>query len=76
LAKIMARVKKRAKKRLRKKGRYKPGRMMFFTMPGSTKNIMRIKVVQKKKIRIKVGKKFLCLLLTILISLYNIINDK
>jgi len=49
---------------------------MSFTKLGSTKKIIRIRVVQKKNIRIKAGKKFLRRLLTILISLYNIVNDK
>jgi len=65
LTKITARVKNKAKKRLIKKGKYNPGIKIFFTNSGSIKKTIKPKVVQKKKIRIKVGKKFFLRRLTI-----------
>ena len=65
LTKITAKVKNKAKKRLIKKGRYSLGIKIFLINSGSTKKIIKLKVVQKKKIKIKVGKKFFRLLLTI-----------
>jgi hypothetical protein len=69
LTKIIAKVKNKAKKRFKKKGKYKPGIIMFFTIPGSTKKTIKPKVVQKKKIKIKVGKKFFRRRFTIILML-------
>ena len=65
LTKITAKVKNKARKRLIKKGRYNPGIKMSLINSGSTNKIINTNVVQKKKIRTRVGKKFFLRRLTI-----------